>query len=359
MIWLKDRDDRIIRANATASESIGRTPGEVEGRPTSELYPQNAATYRADDLEVMRSGEPKLGIVEKYETGRDQFRRVRTNKTPYRNDAGEVVGVVVAAIDVTPWKLADEERTRLYERLKELDEVKTRFFANVSHELRTPIGLILGLAERSLKDPSLTETLRTDLDMIVQNARALRGCVNDLLDAAKLEARRMQPDYARIDLASLVRRTAAMFEGIAAEKEISFQIEGPESLVAEADPSMVRRIVSNLISNAFRYTPRGGRVRVASAEQDRGVLQIVVEDSGPGIPMHLRQRVFERFFQVPDNGAGGGTGLGTLDCEGLRGASRWRGLGRRVAPRRSAVPDRGPLACTGRDTGERSRRGGS
>ncbi len=107
MIWYKDKENRILRANKPAAESIGLSPKDLAGRSTYDLYPEEAAKYHADDLDVIRSGQPKLGIVEPYQVGRDT-RWVRTDKIPYRNETGEIAGVVVFAQDITERKRAEE-----------------------------------------------------------------------------------------------------------------------------------------------------------------------------------------------------------------------------------------------------------
>jgi PAS domain S-box-containing protein len=101
MIWYKDRHNRILRANKTAADSIGRRVTEDEGRSVYDLYPEEAATYHQDDLEVIASGQPKLGIVEPYRTGSGEKRWIRTDKLPYRNEKGAVAGVIVFAQDIT------------------------------------------------------------------------------------------------------------------------------------------------------------------------------------------------------------------------------------------------------------------
>lgn len=206
---------------------------------------------------------------------------------------------------------ANARVTELYEKTRELDELKTRFFANVSHELRTPLTLILGPVARRLADPRLDEVARSDLIVVERNARLLHRHVSDLLDVARLEAGRMEMRYARTDLGGLVRLMASHFEVLAAEKGLRFAVETPDALPGEIDAAKCRRIVINLLSNAFKFTPEGGAVTVTlRAAGDRAVLD--VRDTGVGVPVAMREAVFERFRQV-EGGADrrfGGTGLG-------------------------------------------------
>lgn len=209
----------------------------------------------------------------------------------------------------------EQEITQLYDRLYQLDQLKTQLFANVSHELRTPLTLILGLTEKMLASSATPVALHHDLHSIDRNARVLLKHVNDLLDVAKLESGKMSANYAEVDLAQLVRQTGAHFSSHAQERNLAYTLETPTTLHAQVDPDKIQRILMNLLSNAFKFTPVGGRVRCVLSADDAPTsaqASIVIADSGPGIPAALRTSVFERFFQVEESSTRhvGGTGLG-------------------------------------------------
>ncbi|NJD61698.1 MAG: hybrid sensor histidine kinase/response regulator, partial [Deltaproteobacteria bacterium] len=206
---------------------------------------------------------------------------------------------------------ANEKITALYEKTRELDELKTQFFANVSHELRTPLALILGPVAKRLSAADLGDEERRDLEVVERNARLLHRHVTDLLDIAKLESGRMIVRYARSDLARLVRFLASHFEILAEEKSIRFSVETPEALPAQVDADKCQRILLNLLSNAFKFTPAGGTV-VASLREKNGFAVLRVQDDGPGVPVAMREAIFDRFRQVEGGAARkfGGTGLG-------------------------------------------------
>ena len=206
---------------------------------------------------------------------------------------------------------ANDELGRLYEQTKELDRVKTQFFANMSHELRTPLTLILGPVEQLLKSDGIEDLQRRDLEVVRRNAKLLLHHVNDLLDVAKLEAGHMVLRCTEIDLAGLVRLVGFAFESLAAERQIGYAVDAVQTVKCRVDPAKVRRILLNLLSNAIKFTPPGGRIALTlRTEDDRAVISI--EDSGPGIPAHLRERIFERFWQGETiaHGHPEGTGLG-------------------------------------------------
>jgi signal transduction histidine kinase len=199
----------------------------------------------------------------------------------------------------------------LYEKTRELERAKTDFFANVSHELRTPLTLILWPTEKLLAGP-LPDGERRDLEVVARNARLLIRQVNDLLDLSKLESGKMTVEYRRADLTALVRQVAAHFESLAHERQIELVMEAPGEVPMDLDVEKVHRVVLNLFSNAFKFTPAGGRVRCAIVRRDPTRVAIEVADSGPGVAPEMRRAIFERFRQG-DGGAArrfGGTGLG-------------------------------------------------
>lgn len=206
---------------------------------------------------------------------------------------------------------ANHELESLIERVRRADETKTQFFSNVSHELRTPLALILGPIEQILQDPSIAPGHREQLDMVGRNARGLLRHVNDLLDVSKIESGKMRLELELTDLAAGLRLTIGPFSSLALERGVRLAIEAPERIEAIADPEKFKRVIVNLLSNAFKFTPEGGTIRCTLGESG-GILTLEVADSGPGVKAELRDAIFER-FQQGDPGAArrqGGTGLG-------------------------------------------------
>lgn len=183
-------------------------------------------------------------------------------------------------------------------RLSELDRMKSDFIANVSHELRTPLTLILAPLHTLLSNPDLEPPMRSNLECILRNASRLLNLVNDLLDFARLEAGKsvanLQPLVANSFVAAIVEdaRSTAMSRGLT----LSFR-ECAEDSTLLLDNRMFEKILLNLISNAIKFTPEGGRIEVAIARaNDR--LEISVRDSGIGIPSAKLEQIFERFQQA-------------------------------------------------------------
>ena len=222
---------------------------------------------------------------------------------------------------------ANEKITQLYEQTLELDQLKNQLFANVSHELRTPLALILGPVGKRLAASNLGDEERRELEVVDRNARLLYRHVSDLLDVAKLEAGRMHMRYAQVDLAHLARFAASHFEVLAGERRIHLAVDTPDAMPAQVDAEKVQRILLNILSNAFKFTPDGGAIALTltgNTMGDRAVLR--VQDNGPGVPAAAREAIFERFRQV-ESGVErhfGGTGLGlsiVKEFVGLHGGS--------------------------------------
>jgi signal transduction histidine kinase len=206
----------------------------------------------------------------------------------------------------------------LYRSARELDEQKTNFFANASHELRTPLTLILTPLASLVGRGDLPPDAQRELAGVLRHARLLSSLVDDLLDIQKLDAGKLAPSYRSTDLRELVRETAAHFESISRERRVTFSLQLPVAVPAQIDAEKIRRVLLNLLSNAFKFTPPGGAVDVeltlapnSSAASAMHEACLRVRDTGPGIPELERARLFERFSQGNAVARGAvGTGLG-------------------------------------------------
>ena len=204
-------------------------------------------------------------------------------------------------------------------KLQEMDQVKTRFFANVSHEFRTPLTLILGPLEDALGGAYGTfgKEVVEALSLMLRNGRRLLHLINELLDISKLEAGRLELHTREADLAAFLASVVHSFTPLAERQGITLRYlptDGPCPIYLDAEK--MEKILYNLLSNAFKFTPRGGSVSVALERADdprRGpAARITVEDSGPGIPSEDLPHVFERFYQSgrPTDRSQGGSGIG-------------------------------------------------
>lgn len=263
-------------------------------------------------LETLYETEKKEKAIQQLEQG------TRLRVIQQRMLIATVVIILIASLAIF---LIQRSRTRkvrnllavqqsLNDKLRELDQYRSRFFANISHEFRTPLSLILAPAENALKKKNSIED-REDLLLIRRSANRLLELINQLLEIARLEAGKMELRVRRGDLKEWLSVIAESFNTLAHSKQIQFQCE--LSIPAETywyDPDKLEKIIVNLLSNAFKYTPAKGIVSM-HVKTESDLLSITVSDTGVGIPASEQARVFDPFYQVqqPDYATGSGLGL--------------------------------------------------
>lgn len=199
-------------------------------------------------------------------------------------------------------------------RLAELDALKTQFFTNISHEFRTPLTMILGPIEQAVEDYASDERF----PMVQRNAQRLLRLINQLLDLAKLEAGQLQPVYKPGDMATFLRVLSSSFTSLAESRKLQFTFrQNQESRWAEFDRDKLEMIVTNLLSNAFKFTPAGKSVLMTveySTHPSEDMLNMTVQDTGIGIASDELTRIFDRFYQQSANATRSryyeGTGIG-------------------------------------------------
>lgn len=192
------------------------------------------------------------------------------------------------------------------------ESTRRDFVANASHELRTPVAAIAGAAETLLSgavdDPAQA---RTFVEMIARNAERLARLTNDLLDLSRIESRQWPVKLEPVSVEATARRAVEVCAEPARRKQIDLRVEIPEGTAVIADARALEQVLVNLLDNAVKYTPEGGRATVSASVSGESV-DVEVSDTGPGIERHHLPRLFERFYRVdPGRSRGsGGTGLG-------------------------------------------------
>ncbi len=197
-------------------------------------------------------------------------------------------------------------------QLRAASEAKTRFLANVSHELRAPVTAIIGLGRLLADEGSepLTSDQGRQVDLIRHSATDLLSLVNDLLDLAKAEAGRLEPNWIDVDLKAVFGQLRGTLRPLATRPEVDFVVEEPPVASMRSDEVLLAQVLRNLLTNALKFTATGS-VRL-SAERVGDDIEFTVADTGAGIAPELHERIFEEFYQVPGSTAlsGQGTGLG-------------------------------------------------
>jgi signal transduction histidine kinase len=201
--------------------------------------------------------------------------------------------------------LLSERFRGMVDKLAEAEQLKRSFLMSVTHELRTPLTAIRGHVE-AIREGVVSEPdqVRASLDIVVAETDRLERLVGDVLDLAKLQAHRFTVRREEVDLERVLDQAYGAFTEEARRRDIDYSVAGAESApVIVSDGDRVLQVITNLLSNAFRWTPDGGRIelRLASAN---GVVSVDVVDSGPGVPPSQRTRIFEAFVSQDAEGTG-------------------------------------------------------
>lgn len=230
--------------------------------------------------------------------------------------AGAIYGIVKLVRNRERRRFNERRHEDAMRKQEEINQLKFKFFTNISHELRTPLTLIVSPLEAMLKESQHDEKQTRRLSMMRNNAMRLLNLVNQLLDFRKNEVTGLQLNTSEGDIIAFIRNTCNSFTTMSERKNINLTFYSPdESVNMMFDEDKMGKIIMNLLSNAFKFTPAGGRVDVA-VERVQGTpptVRIKVADTGIGIKDKDKERIFERFYQVDDNGdahPGMGSGIG-------------------------------------------------
>ncbi len=215
-------------------------------------------------------------------------------------------------------KLRRERQSMELEKLRELDSLKSRFFADISHELRTPLTLILAPVAQLLDEPAKPR-IAQKLQLVRNNAEYLLRLIGQILDLSKLEARRTRLQAAPGDVVECVKRSVSAFAPVAEAKDIALSFESRRDSPAEYedlayfDRDVLEKILNNVVGNALKFTPHGGVVRVSlrtGSEEADAFAEMCVTDTGVGIPRDRLPYIFDRFYQVGGSRSREGIGIG-------------------------------------------------
>jgi PAS domain S-box-containing protein len=340
VLLVVDEEDRILMCNGSVTRMFDYTAEEMINQKTDLL-----------ELEAISETESGRGFYSRVEK-EGFFKGLGTGK----KKNGETVplelivvrlrtstGKVLLLQDISERKKAEEEihklndeleeRVRLrtaelhqaYSELKELDKTKDAFLSSVSHELRTPLTSIRSFSEILLHyDDHRPETLEEFLAIINRESERLTRLIDDIMDLAKIDARKMEWTIQRLVPVAVVRKAAEGVRGLLLERGLDLEIDIPAGLPTfEMDEDRILQVLSNLLGNAIKFTPRGGRIHIQGACEEEegpsdtgGSLHLLVADTGVGIPPEELPLIFERFRQVGDTltDKPKGTGLGLSIC---------------------------------------------
>lgn len=322
MIWFKDTENRILRINQRVADVAGLAIEEIEGRPSVDIYPAEAARFFVDDLEVIHSGIPKMEIVETIQDQDGKQLWIQTDKIPVLDKEGKVTGIVVIALDIT-------ERKRIEVQLFQSQKMETvgKLAGGVAHEFNSIMTAIIGQSELLANQLSLENPLSIHAAEIRKSALRAAALTRHLLAYGSKQI--MLPEI--LDFNSIL---ASMQETLRLLMNRGVEIRilpaaGLKSI--KADVSQIEQVIINMVMNAAHAMPDGGKLtletsnvtldadylaRFPDAEIKSGdYVVLAITDTGIGMSAETKARVFEPFFTT--KGVGEGAGLGLSTCYGI------------------------------------------
>ena len=312
VLLMVDPGRRIRLCNPAVQRMFGYEPEELLARTTDVLYGDRRPSGSGHDI---RDHLEKHGFHVGPATG------VRKDGTRFPLEVvtgilHERRGVVVLVRDISQRKAAEDVLLRAKEAAEAANATKSQFLANMSHELRTPLNSIIGFSDVLLEAyfGDLTDKQREYAQHINDSGKHLLDLINDVLDLSKVEAGKMELALTETNIEELLRGCSTMIREKAARHGIDLVFEGVDTLprpTAHVDERKLRQIMFNLLSNAAKFTPDGGRITVTASQAD-GTLTICVADTGIGIAAAEHERIFDEFYQLRSGTTDKtpGTGLG-------------------------------------------------
>jgi PAS domain S-box-containing protein len=311
-----DREHRFTFANRTFAEQFGLEPGQLIGKSFSDVL--GSAAYEAfrHHFDATLDGR-RVEFETEINQANSGPRWLHVVQEPERTPRGEVIGLVAVITDITERKLVEREILLARDKAVAASRAKDDFLARLSHELRTPLNPVLLLASDSANDAKLPENVRADFEMIAQNVTLEARLIDDLLDLSLITHGKLVLELRPFDVHSILLEALSMVNPEAAQKHVSVSIDlRADRHSVMCDDVRLKQVFWNLLKNAVKFTPAGGRIKVETARApDSESIAIRITDSGIGMTPEESSRIFEAFSQGDHAASGsiqqfGGLGLG-------------------------------------------------
>jgi hypothetical protein len=352
-IFMLDANGRIVTWNVGAERIKGYTASEIIGQHFSIFYPSDAKESRWPEHELQVAAEKGSFVDNGWRLRKDGTTFwANVTITALRDDTGHLLGYAKLTRDMTQTKrveameLANQQREEMLDAersarmaAQRATRVKDEFLATLSHELRTPLSAILGWTQVLLRgeSPKGPDEQKRAIEVIDRNARAQVQLIDDLLDLSRIMTGKIRLDLHQISFAGVVEAAMDSAMPTADAKGIRLKaILGATQDIVSADATRLQQVVWNLLTNALKFTPKGGQVQVL-LQRVNSHLELSVSDTGVGIPASYLPQVFDRFSQKDSSTTRtfGGLGLGLAICKQLvelhggtiRAASQGEGMG--------------------------------
>lgn len=318
-VFYKDTENRFIRVNKTFADVMGMPADQLEGKNLLDIFPkEQAEAFWKDDKEVFASGRSKNKIIELMNSPKGDI-WVRTDKIPFRDEQGKIIGLIGFALDITERKKAEDELKQSYEQVTKLNAQKDKFISIIAHDLRSPfngfIGLT-GLMADNFENFSIAEFVEHSKSLN-NAAKKLYKLLEYLLEWAQIQNGTMEYTPKNLELTKLVAESIDTIYERAQQKGIVITNKIDSSQKVYADEKMIGTVLRNLLSNAVKFTKTNGKINIKTEHHNNGRVKISIEDNGVGIPEEDIGKLFHIEKKVSTLGTDGETsvGLGLLLCK--------------------------------------------
>ncbi|MCV4287986.1 transporter substrate-binding domain-containing protein [Pseudomonas capsici] len=325
-IYVRDREGLLRMCNDSYLNVFEARREDILGKSATEGVLSNAfeaSEYAADYQRVMASGTPLI-LDRTLHIGERRL-TIYHWILPFRDSLAQVQGIIGGWIDISERRRLMEELQSAKEQADNANRAKSTFLATMSHEIRTPMNAVIGMLELALKRADQGVLERSAIEVAYSSAKDMLDLIGDILDIARIESGRLTLSPERANLRQLVESVTRVFESLARQKKLSLVLELDSRTNTDVliDPLRFKQILSNLISNAIKFTQQGQVSVTLQAENGSSNqqlrLNVTVQDSGIGISTEDQKRLFEPFAQADNQArmARTGAGLGLVICRNL------------------------------------------
>jgi len=292
IIMILDRDARITFANIKTCNLLGWKKEELIGKSLTDFFPED--TKETQEKELFRILEGKLETPEYQELplltrnsdGTTEKRLVLWHDVILRDEEGKPIGIIRSGEDNTERMNTEKDLAEANEKLRLSHKMKDEFLANINHELRTPLISIKGFSELLYNERlgELNEHQKKTMKTVVRNSERLRHLIESLFYVSDMQNETIRYTFSLMDLKEIIENVISDMQADIEHKKIEFRKEIPDKLpIVKGNNKYIESVMAHLLDNAIKFTPAGGNVSL-SASEDKGVVHIIVEDTGPGIP---------------------------------------------------------------------------
>nr|BAD20690.1 probable two-component sensor [Pseudomonas sp. BS] len=323
-LYVRDLKGRMLSCNRSYLKSVGLSAEQVLNKTVRQLPKENFESqpdFHRNYLQAMRDGQ----TIESVHAVQLQGREVWINHwvQPFEDSQGVTKGVICGWLDITEHRQLIEQLQEAKNLADDASRAKTSFLATMSHEIRTPMNAVIGILELALKRADSQPIDRASIEIAHTSANSLLELIGDILDIARIESGRLSLSPKRANLRELVESVARVFEGLARQKRLNLILDIDSSINCDVlvDALRFKQILSNLVSNAIKFTEEGSvKISISGLAVNASLLNVnlSVEDTGVGISPSDQQRLFRPFVQAQRNVQHTeGTGLGLVICRSL------------------------------------------